>query len=128
MGERTWNVVSEKHIFIIIKQFFIKKMAQHRLTCCYWCRTFLKVLLKAGYEQEDFSDYEVTNSLTSINIATIFDQEMENRNYHRFTNLFSSIRSGIWAILPGIPDSRISHALCKIFNKLFSEEEEIIGC
>lgn len=81
-----------------------------------------------GFDPYEYEAWGREGDETVTEIATIFDQEMENRNYHRFTNLFSSIRSGIWAILPGIPDSRISHALCKIFNKLFSEEEEIIGC
>lgn len=82
-----------------------------------------KRLQKAGFRPEEFSEYEMMEDFTSGCVASLLDNELEDRNLHQITGLFALLCEHIPEHPPILNDTRKSELLCEIFNGLFSKQE-----
>lgn len=110
-----WIITKERtiHNITMPKQYFyIGDDTDHN-------HTKLQQLHDAGFEKDEIKNLRFINYYTAEDIAVIFENEMENRNHHNLTNLWTNILQALYKSTPSLSDKATCLILCDIYENTF---------
>lgn len=110
-----WIIARERTISNITmpnQYFYIGNNTDHT-------RTKLQQLHDAGFEKDETKSLQFVNYYTAEDLAAIFGNEMEDRNRHSLTNLWTNILQALYKSTPNLSDKAKCLTLCDIYENTF---------
>lgn len=76
-------------------------------------------LIADGYDKQEIQTMSISQVYLADDIATILDSDLEDRNYHRISNLFSDVLHAINTIQANLSDKQQCLLLCNLYENMF---------
>lgn len=110
-----WIIARERTIHNITmpnQYFYIGDDADHN-------HTKLQQLHDAGFAKDETKGLQFINYYTAEDLAAIFGNEMEDRNRHSLTNLWTNILQSLYKSTSSLSDKGKCLILCDIYENTF---------